>query len=501
MSTLNDLIGLDLQAITDKQLRAHQVHTLRAEAATAARHLATGPDGQARSLTGAEATRFDQYATVAEHLDALGRQLDRDHDEQLALIRSAIDGTGDVQVIDEPQTRAGGPRTTSRQPQRDAAMRSLDAAVQGKRLAADGAEVVEQLMTRGPATDQTWVKRWAVAAGSEHYESAFAKVVRDADRGHLTWTPEEHDAYRQVDALAREQRAMAVGSGSTGGYMVPLTLDPAILLTSGGSTNPLRELARVVQTSGNQWAGVTSAGVTAEWKAEAAEVADASPTLAQPNIPVHAGDAFVPFSFEAEGDAVNLLAELNGLLVDAADQLTATAFTTGSGAGQPKGIITALLAAAGSKVDPTTAETIAASDIYKVQNALPPRWQTGAAWTARLDVINALRQFETGNGSLTFPGLQDAAPTLLGRTMHENSCMHGIPNPAVTAANVPLIYGDYSNGYVIVDRIGSTLELVPHLFGANGRPTGQRGALLWFRTGADIVNANAFRYLSVPTTA
>jgi predicted phage gp36 major capsid-like protein len=33
------------------------------------------------------------------------------------------------------------------------------------------------------------------------------------------------------------------------------------------------------------------------------------------------------------------------------------------------------------------------------------------------------------------------------------------------------------------------------------RPTGQRGALLWFRTGSDVVNPNAFRLLSIPTTA
>jgi HK97 family phage major capsid protein len=75
--------------------------------------------------------------------------------------------------------------------------------------------------------------------------------------------------------------------------MIPLTLDPAINLTSNGSINPLRQLARVVQISTDTWNGVTSAGVTSEWTAEAAEMADASPTLASPSIPVYKGDAFV----------------------------------------------------------------------------------------------------------------------------------------------------------------------------------------------------------------
>jgi predicted phage gp36 major capsid-like protein len=54
---------------------------------------------------------------------------------------------------------------------------------------------------------------------------------------------------------------------------------------------------------------------------------------------------------------------------------------------------------------------------------------------------------------------------------------------------------------VIVDRIGATLETIQHVVGPNNRPTGQRGALLWFRTGSDVVNPNALRVLSVPTTA
>jgi hypothetical protein len=54
--------------------------------------------------------------------------------------------------------------------------------------------------------------------------------------------------------------------------------------------------------------------------------------------------------------------------------------------------------------------------------------------------------------------------------------------------------------FVVVDRIGGTLELVSHLVGSNRRPTGQRGALLWFRTGSNVVVPNAFRLLSIPTT-
>ncbi|PBA30567.1 phage major capsid protein [Mycobacterium intracellulare] len=463
---------------------------------TAAQELLDATTGD---LTGADAERFQALHTRAEQI--------REQEQQRVtasrdLVRRLASG--------ELSTEAGSPqggrdRDQDRPPvvqKRDDAMRTLDRAVKSERLQARGAELVESLMRSGPAPAQTWTQRYAVAAGSEHYERAFAKLLADPVRGHMTWTPEEAEAYRAVDAVQAEQRAMSTGD-ATGGYMIPLTLDPAIMLTSDGSTNPLRQISRVVQTVTDTWQGVTSAGVTAEWTAEAAEVADASPTLGSPSIPVYKGDAFVPFSFEVGGDAVNFMTELGKLLQDGADQLTATAYTVGSGTNQPAGVITQLVASSGtvSLVSPATAETLAPGDVFTVQNALPPRFQPRAVWNANLTIINTLRQFETTNGALKFPELQANPPMLLGRQMHENSNMDGTINPAATENNYPLVYGDFASGMVIVDRIGSTLELVPHLFGANRRPTGQRGALLWFRTGSDVVNPNAFRLLSIPTTA
>lgn len=286
-----------------------------------------------------------------------------------------------------------------------------------------------------------------------------------------------------------------------GGYMVPLTLDPAIMLTNDGSNNPLRRLARVVQTTTNAWQGVTSAGATAEWKAEAAEVGDGSPTVAQPSIPVFFGDAFVPYSFEIGMDAANFLEELTTVLVDSADNLQATAYTTGNGATAPQGVVTGL-AGTSSEINGTTSEALDDSDPYALQNALPARFSGNATWQSHIATANAYRQMETANGAHQFPELRQSPPQLLGKAWHENSNMDGSINAAATANNYALIYGDVRAGFVIVDRIGSTLELIPNLFHTgNNRPSGQRGALLWFRTGSEVVVPQALRLLDIPTTA
>jgi HK97 family phage major capsid protein len=57
-----------------------------------------------------------------------------------------------------------------------------------------------------------------------------------------------------------EQRAMST-TDTAGGFLIPLTLDPAVSITVNGSTNPLRAISRVVQTVTDTWNGVTAAGV------------------------------------------------------------------------------------------------------------------------------------------------------------------------------------------------------------------------------------------------
>jgi HK97 family phage major capsid protein len=250
----------------------------------------------------------------------------------------------------------------------------------------------------------------------------------------------------------------------------------------------------------NAWQGVTSAGATSEWKTEGSQVADGSPTLGDPSIPVYFGDAFVPYSFEVGMDAVNFLGELTEVLADSADNLMATAYTTGTGSDQPTGIVTGLVGTA-SEINGQAGETLAATDPYDLQNALPARFSGNATWQAHIATTNVYRQFETTNGAHEFPELRQTPPYLLGKRFHENSNMDGTINAASTENNYVMVYGDVARGFFIVDRVGSTLELIPNLMGANGRPTGQRGALLWFRTGSAVVVPEALRLLDIPTAA
>lgn len=66
-------------------------------------------------------------------------------------------------------------------------------------------------------------------------------------------------------------------------------------------------------------------------------------------------------------------------------------------------------------------------------------------------------------------------------------------------ADYVVLSGDFRQ-YVIVDRIGTVIEYVPHLFGAAAaRPTNQRGFLMHFPTGGDAIITDAFRLKNYST--
>ena len=75
--------------------------------------------------------------------------------------------------------------------------------------------------------------KYLAAVGAPEYESAFIKMLKDPISGHLRFSPREVDAVRVVGQVEQE-RAMAVGTGSTGGFGAPFALDPSIMISGTG---------------------------------------------------------------------------------------------------------------------------------------------------------------------------------------------------------------------------------------------------------------------------
>lgn len=260
-------------------------------------------------------------------------------------------------------------------------------------------------------------------------------------------------------------------------------------MTSQESLNPIRGLATVKRITTNAWKGVSSAGVSWSWDSEAEEVSDDTPTLVQPAITTYAARGFIPYSIEIEQDYPGFASEFGALLAEGYDELQAQAFITGS---NPTGILTALDANTYVEVIPTTDGQFSATDIDKVWGELPDRAKGNATWLMSTDVDSYIAAWGDAYGGRTVD-LSGRATTLRGRPIVTSPYM-----PAFTGttgkANI-LIVGDFSR-YYIIDRVGMTVENIPHLFGTtNGLPTGQRGIFAYARVGADSIDDNRFRLL------
>jgi HK97 family phage major capsid protein len=343
----------------------------------------------------------------------------------------------------------------------------------------DAQEHIRMLLD-GPDDEDGTLARRILVTGSPEYERAFYRYLMRGSMAGLT---------------AGEQRALSMGASDSAKLAVPFTLDPTVILTSDGSTNPLRAISRVETITGRAWEGVTSAGITVGRSGEAAEVDDDAPTLAQPTVTPTRVDGFVPFSIESDQDWPRLRSEMTRLLQDAKDQEEASSFVTGSGTGNNPEGISAGLATTSNVADGFT--SFEATDLYAVENALPPRFQPRARWLGRKNTYNLVRALDTSGGGSLWVRLGPGIPgELIGYPAHEASAMP----TRTTATNRYLILGDF-NHFLIVDKAGMDVELVPHLFSTgNNRPSGQRGLLAFWRNNSAILVDNAFRGLTYSTT-
>jgi HK97 family phage major capsid protein len=300
-----------------------------------------------------------------------------------------------------------------------------------------------------------------------------------------------------------ERAAMAVGTNTAGGYLVPTHLDPTLILTNAGVSNVIRGMSRVVTLTGgaNKWNGVTTAGATASWDAELTEVSDDTPAIGPAQVPVFSAKALVMASIEAFEDITGLAGDVQMILADAKDRLEAVAHATGSGSGQPTGIFTALDANTNVELQLATGATWTLADIQNLYRQLGVRWRGRGTFLMHPIFRGSIQALGTAlSASYSTDITQPYTDRLLGRPVQESDEAPSVQQ--TTTVDNLAVFGDFSN-FVIVDKPGSTsIEFIPHLFNtSNNLPDGRRGWYMHFRNGSDSVNDLAFRLLQDKTTA
>jgi HK97 family phage major capsid protein len=380
-------------------------------------------------------------------------------------------------------------RTAGRGEVRDAAMKVLETEHRNGQVPVSDAtaEHIEEMFGRRSIYDGEVifdgdaVARRMLVTETPAYRSAFQKALKGS---FPAWTPEESQAM----ARAAEQSL----TSASGGYAVPVIIDPTIILTSGGNSAPVVNIARIENITNNAWKGVSTAGVAWQNLAENTAATAVQATLAQPTITAHKVAVFVPFSLEIEGDWPAFANDMANLIATGYQDYLAEKTITGTGTIEMWGIFTAIDQTAGSEVTPTTDGALGPEDVLKVWNALGERARNNASWLSSVSVQSKFRNAGTNNSFFTVDLTAGGIVQLNGRPYYTSeyaAAFSGTTGPSNLA-----IVGDFSR-YIIAQRVGMQLEVIPHVVDGSGLPKGQRGYFGWARVGADSVDDNSFRLL------
>lgn len=183
-----------------------------------------------------------------------------------------------------------------------------------------------------------------------------------------------------------------------------------------------------------------------------------SSQLSKVTIPVHEQFAQPVATQKLLDDAsINIESWLAGKVDAKFSRSEATAFITGDGVSKPKGILS-YPSGSGTfgtveQVNSGSAGNVTEDGLISLQNALFEEFQANARYFMRRATAGAVRLLKDGenrylwsiSGDLTSGAMQ----MLLGKPVHFANDM-----PAAAADSLSIAYGDFRQGYLIVDRIG-----------------------------------------------
>jgi HK97 family phage major capsid protein len=281
------------------------------------------------------------------------------------------------------------------------------------------------------------------------HKSAFDTYVRKGETGRL---------------LQLEEKALSVGSGQDGGYLVPAETEATVnrLLKA---ISPIRSIAGIRQVSGSVYnRPFATSGADAGWVAETA-------ARTQTNTPVLANLQFPTMELYAMPAATSTLLDDSIVNIDEwlaeevriafADQ-EGKAFIIGDGVNKPKGFLSYTSVANASwtwgnlgYIATGVAGAFPASNagdkLLDLIYACKATYRANGKFVMNRSTQSAIRKMKDGQGNYLWqpsnaPG---EAPSLLGYPVIEAEDM-----PDIAASSLSVAFGDFQRGYLIVDRVG-----------------------------------------------
>lgn len=283
-----------------------------------------------------------------------------------------------------------------------------------------------------------------------------------AGNGGGTQDREYTEAFRAHFRKGTVQASLNKGEDDEGGYLAPVEWDRTIT-DKLIEVSPMRQIASIqtISTAGFKKL-YNLRGTASGWVGEAAN-------RPETNTATFGEQTFTPGEIYANPAAtqqmlddaeVNLEAWLAGEIETEFAYQEGLAFISGDGSNKPFGFLTYVTGAANASRNPmgaiakttvtgTTAVTI--EDLLSLVYALPSAFTGNARFAMNRSSMEVVRKLKDSDGQLYWqPSLVAGQPAqLLGYPATE---MPGMPD--MEAGALPIAFGDFQRGYLIVERAG-----------------------------------------------
>ena len=274
--------------------------------------------------------------------------------------------------------------------------------------------------------------------------------------------PEYNKAFAAHIRKGEVQASLNKGADDEGGYLAPIEWDRTIV-DKLVEVSPMRQIAQVqtISTAGFKKL-FNLRGTGSGWVGETA----ARPETATPEFGTQ---TFTPGELYANPAATQQMlddAEVNleQWLADEVETEFAyqegLAFVSGNGTNKPNGFLTYVTGAANAAANPlgaialktaANATAVTTDELIDLVYMLPQVLQQNARFVTNRNSLTSVRKLKDGDGNYIWqPSFQLGQPAqILGYPVTEMAAM-----PNVAASAVPIAFGDFRRGYLIVDRTG-----------------------------------------------
>ncbi|MBR1204483.1 MULTISPECIES: phage major capsid protein [unclassified Bradyrhizobium] len=298
---------------------------------------------------------------------------------------------------------------------------------------------------------------------------------------------------RGPEALGEEAKSLRVSDNTAGGYLAPdqfnTELDRNVVLYS-----PVRQVARVLPTGSPAviWPKRTG-GMTAAWVGETGARPETTVTFGQNRYTVCELAAYVDVANSTlEDSAFDINSLLSFEFGEEFGYEEGKAFVGGASQLSPTGFLsdtTIAYTPSGGASNVTSPDPLI--DLF---HAVKVPYRANGVWMMNSTTLSTVRKFKDGQGRylVNIAGLDNTpVTTILGRPVIEAPDM-----PDIGANTTPIVFGDFSQGYRIFDRISLSVLRDPYSQATNGmtRFHGRR------RVAGGVGKAEALRKLKISTT-